>query len=113
MNRHVLTNAVAVADHAVGGLAHPLSILRVRPQHDERIDDVVLADGGQRLHDHVIVEHRAPADDDLRTDDAIRADRDTFPQFCGWVDDGSWVNRRHDVGSGGRVMFSPAPRRPS
>ena len=60
-----------------------------------RIEPIVGADGGQRRHRHVIVEHCALADDDVGSNDAVRADLHGVGHPGGPVDDCGGVYACH------------------
>ena len=83
MDADEFTNCVAVADDGFALLAMIFFVLRGYADGGVRIEDVVLADGGDAFDKYVSDEPGARSNGDVRSNDAVGADFDVIGQARG------------------------------
>lgn len=90
MDRHVLTEDVAVSDSDAGirGVGIEFEVLRFKPDAHERVDPVVLTDLERAGEVIVPGEARTGADSNTAVEGAMRADDDVVGQFDFGTDGG-------------------------
>ncbi len=88
-----LADGIAIADDQLRGLTRVLLVLRGSAQRGVVVDGVVAANRGVAF-DHAVRAHRGAFTDlHVRTDDAVRADRDRRMQLRSGFDQGAGMNQ--------------------
>lgn len=78
VNGGVFTEGVSIPDYEIGRLFFVFQVLCELTDSGERVEEVVLADGGMSINDYVGFECRVVTDTDIVADDAVWADVDVF-----------------------------------
>src|SRR5690606_27723068 len=104
VDRHVLAEGVAVADHERGRLAGVLLVLRGTADRAERMEHVVAADGRPAGDDAVRADRGVRADAHVALDDRVGSDANRAVELRTRVNDGARMDQ-------GLAAHSPsAPR---
>src|SRR5690606_20137208 len=109
VDRHVLAEGVAVADHERGRFARVLLVLRRPADRTERMEDVVAADRRARGDHAVRSDRRVGADANVALDDRVGADANGAVELRARIDDGGRV----DQGCAAHSSSTPLARSPS